>query len=155
QSQRQILADRQRLIAQGAADTVKSFLQSKLNRLQTTAKLADLMNASPADQKQVLNKLLSLEPAFNSLAILDAHEKEINSTARLVEVVPTTARGRTDVSAIFAALNQNKTYISQVFIDTSSSEPIVLLASPIRDVYGDLTGALTAETDLKFMWDLV
>jgi len=46
-------------------------------------------------------------------------------------------------------------YISPIYIDNVSSEPLIAIAVPVKNVFGDLQGTLVAEVNLKFMWDLV
>jgi GAF domain-containing protein/HAMP domain-containing protein len=52
-------------------------------------------------------------------------------------------------------VKQGNRYISPIYIDDLSSEPIVILAVPVADIFGDFQGTLLAEVNLKFMWDLV
>ena len=56
---------------------------------------------------------------------------------------------------LLAQIKQSKRYISSVYIDPITSEPLVLIAVPATNALGDLQGALVAEVNLKFMWDLV
>ena len=46
-------------------------------------------------------------------------------------------------------------YISQIFIDETSFEPMVIMAMPLTDILGSSLGVLVAEVNLKFMWDLI
>ncbi|CAG0935259.1 hypothetical protein TFLX_04091 [Thermoflexales bacterium] len=46
-------------------------------------------------------------------------------------------------------------YISSVYIDSVTSEPLIFVALPATDAFGDLQGTLAAEVNLKFMWDVV
>ena len=50
---------------------------------------------------------------------------------------------------------KGQNYISPVYIDKETSEPLVSIAIPVKNVFGDYQGILVAEVDLKFMWDLV
>src|SRR4030042_4064202 len=71
QTQRQIITKEQNLIAQNAADTVKSFIQEKYSILKTTADLSSLTTIEQLEQQGVLDKLLGHEPAFRQLILLD------------------------------------------------------------------------------------
>jgi putative methionine-R-sulfoxide reductase with GAF domain len=46
-------------------------------------------------------------------------------------------------------------FFSPIYIDDASSEPVVVLAVPVTDIFGDYQGTLVSELNLKFMWDLV
>lgn len=154
QAYQQATAGEQGLIAQGAANTVKSFVQDKLNTLETASRFGKLVIISPEEQKLVLEKLLGVEPAFRQLSLLNAEKQELAKASRLSE----TASGRlTDWVGVdlFSQVSQGETYISSVYIDEVTSEPMIIMAVPITDVFGDFKGMLLAETNLKFMWDLV
>jgi PAS domain S-box-containing protein len=58
-------------------------------------------------------------------------------------------------SDMFSQASQEKTYISPVYFDNVTNEPLVIMAAPVTDVFGDFKGVLLAEVNLKFMWDLV
>ncbi len=42
-----------------------------------------------------------------------------------------------------------------VYVDTLTSEPMIIMAVPVIDVFRDFQGVLIVEVNLKFMWDLV
>ena len=58
-------------------------------------------------------------------------------------------------SDLFTQTRQENRYISSVYIDEATSEPMVVMAVPAVDILGDFQGTLLAEVNLKFMWDLV
>jgi len=58
-------------------------------------------------------------------------------------------------SDLFDKIRQGDKYISPVYVDEASSEPMVVMAVPVTDALGDFQGVLMAEVTLKFMWDLV
>jgi methyl-accepting chemotaxis protein len=48
-----------------------------------------------------------------------------------------------------------RTYISSIYIDEKTYEPMIIMAVSLRDFFGNTKGFLMAEVNLKFMWDLV
>ncbi len=58
-------------------------------------------------------------------------------------------------SDLLVKTSQGKRYISPVYVDNITSEPMVVISVPVNDVFGDFRGILIAEVNLKFMWDLV
>ena len=56
---------------------------------------------------------------------------------------------------MLARVNSGRNFIGSVYIDDFTFEPMVLMAVPIKNVFGDVKGTLLAEVNLKFMWDLV
>ena len=153
-TQRHIISGQQQLIAQEAANTVKSFVQREFDVLKTAAGLGNLTAFSGQEKKLVLEKLLGLEPAFRQLVMYDSQEQELMRDSRLSSLLSVRLTGQ-EKSEIFSQANRGKMYISSVYIDEITSEPMVIMAVPIVDVFSDVKGVLVAEVNLKFMWDLV
>jgi rsbT co-antagonist protein RsbR len=154
QAQQEIISSKQQLIAHAATRSVSSFIQEKFSVLATALGLADLVTASPQAQQQILESLLGPQPAFRQLVVLNAQNQEVAHVARISHV----AAGRLSEQLQHDSLPQiaqGKRYISSVYIDSVTSEPLVLMAVPATNALGDVQGALVAEVNLKFMWDLV
>ena len=154
QTQRIVISSNQQLIAQDATKTVSSFIQEKFSVLETSVWLADPVTASPEEQKLILNSLLGLQPAFRQLVLLNAQGQESAQAARLSRAASgrLTDRVKGDV---LAQMKQRGKYISSVYIDPVTSEPLVIMAVPVNDVLGEFKGSLVVEVNLKFMWNLV
>jgi len=154
QSYQQAISNEQHIIAQGAANTVKSFVQNKLNTLETASRFGKILVIPQEEQELVLEKLLGAEPAFRQLSLLNVEKQELAKTSRLSEIASGRLVDRLG-TAFFSQVSQRKTYISSVYIDEITSEPMIIIAVPVADVFGTFKGALLAEANLKFMWDLV
>ena len=151
QNQRKLISSQQQSIAQGAASTVKSFIQDKFTTLETALNTSNVARARHKEQKLVLEKLLGLEPAFRQLVLLDEQGQELVKVSRYA-----TRRSTERVASdLFLKENQEKKYISSIYIDEITSEPMVIMGVPVTNVFGDCKGILMAEVNLKFMWDLV
>src|SRR5690606_28230001 len=106
-----------------------------------------------ADQERILGNALGFQPPFRQLALYDASGALLTHSSRLVA---SRSQGFIDETTILARqFDQSERYISSVSIDAASSEPLILIAVPILDVFGDYQGMLAAEINLKFMWGLV
>jgi len=151
-TQQEGIANQEQLIAQRVADAVKSFVQGKISLLETAAKLNYV---SPMSQMEpALEKILSLDLAFRRLVLLDAKQQEVLRVSRVSQI----ATGQSiefDKSKIFSKLDNKEVYVSPVYIDQVTNEPMVVIAVPVKNNFGDLEGALIADVDLKFMWDFV
>lgn len=154
QTQQASVANQQQRIAEDAGRTVASFLQERLTILTTTAKVADPVSASPEVARQELQSLLGLESAFRQVVLLNSRYRELASVSRLPEQSVSSITTRINSEAI-DQIRQGKTYISPVYIDPESSEPLVVMAVPVSDPLGESKSILAAEVNLKFMWDLV
>ncbi len=154
QTQQAIIASNQHLIAQEAAKSVSYFILEKLGVLETTIWIAEPATMSPAEQQLMLDSLLGLQPAFSKLVLLNAQDQALAQATRLPQVTPGQLTDQLDEN-VLAKTHQKERYISPVYIDPVTSEPLVIMAVPVTDVFGDFKGSLVAEVNLKFMWDLV
>lgn len=154
QTQRAIISREQHLIAQDAAQTVRTFIDDKFEVIGTTVGLIDLVAAAPAEQKRYLESVIGLDPAFRQLILLNADGQEIATVSRMAAGVAQqlSPRGRNDIRM---QILQGNRYISSITIDPTTSEPLIFIALPARTALGDLQGILVAEVNLKFMWELV
>lgn len=154
QNQKKVVAEQQQLIAQKAADTVKNFIQEKFSLLETAVRLGNLTNIRPEEQQTTLEKLLGINPAFRQIILLNAQKQESAKISRLSTLMPFRLTKEVE-NAIFSKAGQEKKYISRVYLDEITGEPLVIMAVPVKNVLGDFKGILMAEVNLKFMWDVV
>jgi GAF domain-containing protein/HAMP domain-containing protein len=154
QTQREIVASKQQLVAQEAANAVAGFIQEKFSMLGAAVRLGIPIHASPEQQKEVLDSLLGLEPAFRQVVLLDAQGQELASTSRLSQMASGELADRME-GDLLAQTSQGSRYVGPVYIDDITSEPLVIMAVPVTNIFGDVQGTLMAEANLKFMWDLV
>jgi PAS domain S-box-containing protein len=154
QNQQKLIINEQRFIAQNAANTVKNFVQENLGILEKSAAIGSLATAGQEEQKTVLERLLGKVPSFRQLVLLDTQKQELSKVSRLSNLVSYGFIKRIG-SDMFSQVSQGKMHIGSVYIDETSSEPMVIMAVPVKDIFGDIKGTLLAEVNLKFMWDLV
>ncbi|HEY4689392.1 MAG TPA: cache domain-containing protein [Anaerolineae bacterium] len=154
QAQQAAIASRQQLIAQDATRTVSSFIQEKFSVLETMVRLAHPATASPKEQQLALEGVLGLQPAFRQLALLNAQDQESAQASRLSQTASGHLTDRLTGDAL-AQIRQGEKYIGPIYVDPVTSEPMVVMAVPATNVFGDVQGTLVAEVNLKFMWDLV
>lgn len=154
QMQSTVISDYQKLIAKQAAENVSNFIQEKLSVLETAVWLSDPIIQSTGNQKLILDSLLGLQPAFRQLALFDSQNRALAQASRLPQLQAeilldlVTQEGLLD-------LQKGKAYISPVYIDSYTGEPLIVMAIPVLDVFDEYQGFILAETNLKFMWDLV
>ncbi len=163
--QKKAVFDQEKLIAQEAADAVKGFIEEKISLLKVASRLDYLdpllgtssnsyCTDSSSQVTPSLGKLLSAETAFRQLVLFDSKKIELSRASRVSE---TTSGGliQFDIDEIFTNLKKNGEYVGSVYIDKISNEPIIVLAAPVENIFGDIEGAVIAEVNLKFMWDFV
>jgi len=148
------ISTQQRFIARDAGKTVSSFIEDKFVVLEAAVEIVNPVKVNGEARKTLLESLFSLHPAFRQIALLDKGGKQL---AQVSHISP-------DLSSQFVLqlqgnlitqTAQGKRYIGPVYIDEGTSEPLMVVAIPVTDVFGDIQGTLVSEVDLKFMWDLV
>jgi GAF domain-containing protein/HAMP domain-containing protein len=154
QSQQQTLSSQQQLIAQNASKTVSDFIKNKLSGMGTAVEFANPISVGPSTRTLFMQGLLGHDPSFRQLALLDNQGVQVAQISRSLLALSTQFNAAlTGDILIQTAKGQN--YISPVYIDSATSEPLIAIAIPVKNVLGDYQGSLVAEVDLKFMWDLV
>jgi signal transduction histidine kinase len=157
QAQQNSIAAQQQAVAENAAGEVKAFFRERVIALKAAASVGSLLTARRDEQLVVLDKVLGLEPAFRQVLLYDARQQEIQRVSRLSKrSLGTLAQFTEDDRAeMLSRARGGETYVGPVRIDDITSEPMVVLAVPVEDAFGDIRGTVAAEMNLKFMWDLV
>jgi PAS domain S-box-containing protein len=154
QTEKNLIEYHQKLIAQNAANTSKHFILHKIETLNDGIKLTNLATIKKKDQKICVEKFLGLERSFRQIILLDFENQEILRVTRLSKIISKKLIIKKD-NELFSYTRKSKLYISSIYIDDVTYEPMVLIAVPVLDVFNDFKGTLVAELNLKFMWDLV
>lgn len=154
QAQEDALASEQQLAAMEAATAVHDYTEQRFRMLAIAGRVSNLATAQQATQIEVLQRLLGIEPSFMQLAIIDPDGRPVVTVARLASNAPFAIQPD-QLSELLNQTGQGNEYISQIGIDAQTSEPTVIIATPLTDVFGEPRGALAAVMNLKFMWDLV
>ncbi len=152
QAQREVLYNRQQIIATEAAQEVSGFIEQIFSALETSAQVGRVSNQE--QQQLIIEKLLGLEDALREVVLLDKAGQEIAGASRRSTAASSNLLKLAESDGV-AQVSQEPRFISQVYIDEETSEPLVSLAVPVKNVFGEFQGALLAEVNLKFMWDLV
>ncbi len=154
--QRTAVVERRQMIAQNAANSVKNFITEKLDIIKSTIRLTDLITADPGDQELILDKMLGYEPSFRQLVLFDQELKESARASRLSSV--SSGQFAEQVNDwLFSKVKTDlaEAYISPVYINKTTAEPMLMVALPIVDVLKNFQGVVVGEISLKTIWDLV
>ncbi len=135
-----------------AAQEVSGFIEQLFSALEASVQVGQVSNQE--QQRLILEKLLGLEHALREVVLVDKAGQKIVEASRH-SLIASTNLVKLDKSETFAQVRQDQRFISAVYIDEVTSEPLVILAVPVKDVFGDFQGALLAEVNLKFMWEVV
>ena len=142
------------LIAQDAGNTVASSIQEKFSVLETAAEFGNPITADSKTKQSILESLLGLQPAFRQLAMLNTSGRQVSQISRQSSSLSPQFEAQL-TKDMLAKTKDGQRYISPIYIDDLTSEPLVVIAVPVKNVFGDFQGILVAELNLKFMWDLV
>lgn len=148
------ISARQQFIAQNAAKTVSSFIENKFVALEAAVEIVDPIKVTADVRKTTLESLFSLQPAFRQFALLNKQGRQLAQVSHISPDLSPQFTLQLKGDAIIQT-EEGQRYISPVYIDEGTSEPLIAIAIPVKDVFGDVQGTLVAEVDLKFMWDLV
>jgi GAF domain-containing protein/HAMP domain-containing protein len=148
------VAARQQLAAKEAANTVAGFIQEKFKELEATVKIGEPPLASEQGQRDTLGKLLGLVPAFRQSILFDAQGRDLVMVSRISQGAAQELLARIEPD-LLAQTRLGNRYVSPVYIDELTSEPMMVLAVPAIDALGQFQGTLLAEVNLKSVWDLV
>ena len=154
QTQRTALSQKQEVIAQETGKSVSGFIEQQFNILETAISLSDPISTSSQERKAFLESLLGLQPAFRQVIILNEQDSQLAEASSLAQ----TSSGKIFdqlTKETFEQIHQGQRFISSVYIDNATSEPLVVMALPVTDIFGDFQGTLAVEVNLKFMWNVV
>src|SRR5688572_7584305 len=145
------IAQEQNHAAQDAKETVSAFIQDNFVALETAVEFVNPVTATSEARQTIMESLLGVDPAFQQFSVLDSAGRQLAEISRL----SSTLSPQFTLQLKDKALGQDQRYISPVYIDDGTSEPLIVMAIPVKNVLGDVQGTLVAEINLKFMWDLV
>jgi methyl-accepting chemotaxis protein len=148
-----ILVSDQVSIAKNAAVTVKEFIDERIKMVTQFAHINDLFSLS-SRREIVMNKLIGFEPSFRELILTDTQGKQVQAVSRMSNSDNAIVSDE-EMKLLLTTIRQKNTYIGKVNFDSLTQEPIMIIAVPAKNIFGDVEGALIAEVNLKFMWDLV
>ncbi|MCA9732722.1 response regulator [candidate division KSB1 bacterium] len=153
-SEQQIIDGRQQIIAKEAADKVDNFIVDKFTKLETAIETSSFLSLDREKQRLLLERLLGSETSLRQIAFFNSDQKSMVDVSRFSKMSQS-ALTRQEVGKILETIQSTDKFVSELYFDTASSEPQVIIALPVRNVFDDFEGGLLAEVNLKFMQDLI
>ena len=151
QRQRESISAQQQSIAQNASREVGGFFEEKYKVLEEATEIIELPRGSVEQKTLILQSLLATQPSFRQAVLLDASGAEAAQASR-VSLEPS-AQFISELQGALRLGGQAKRYISPLYYDAVTDEPLIVLAIPVN--IWDFNGTLAAEVNLQFMWTLV
>jgi putative methionine-R-sulfoxide reductase with GAF domain len=145
------ISDIQEHAGDDASEVVTNFIEDKFVAIEAAVDFANPVTATNEARQTFMESLLGLDSAFQQFAVLDGEGRQLAEISRLSSTLSSqfTLQLRDD------AVTHGERYISPVYIDEGTSEPLIAVSIPVKNVLSDIQGNLIAEINLKFMWDLV
>lgn len=153
-AQQSAVSAKERVAALNAATQVSAFIEQIFILLESSAQVSRAFITTKEEQERLVENLLILQPALREVALLNVDGQEVIKQSRLVVVTDADLQSYAS-RELWQHIQQKKRYISWVYIGDLTTEPLVELAVPLLDAFGDVTGAIVVEVNLKFMWELV
>ncbi|MEM5869908.1 MAG: ATP-binding protein [Candidatus Aenigmatarchaeota archaeon] len=153
QTHQQFLTNQLKFISEEASNTIQNFIQEKIKKVESISTLSDLATSSKEEQTVILSRLLGKEASFRQLVILYPDE-DVLIVSRLSEELSKRVI-KYNKTEIFERLKKSDVYLSEVYFDEISREPMMIIGVPILTPLNEFKGVLIAEFNLKFMWELM
>lgn len=153
-AQQQFVDEQLTLIAKDAASTVKGYVVGKKDLLEQSTLASGFATASQSVQQRMMNTLIGNEPSFRQVIYFDEQGREALSASRLSRLGVEDLKMRLP-ETLFTTTKDMQAYIGSGSIDEVTCEPLLIIATPVTDSFGDYKGTMVAELNLKFMWDVV
>jgi GAF domain-containing protein/HAMP domain-containing protein len=146
------IIEQQQRIAQGANETVSGFFEEKYKALEATIKIVELSKGSTKEKELVLASLLATQPAFRQIVLLDTSARSVAQASHISLTLSDQFTNHIQ-EATSPLKSPGGRYISSLYFDDQTREPLIVLAVP-TDLW-DFKGTLAIEVNLQFMWTLV
>jgi len=140
-------------IAALVAARIESFVNQKIARLNDWAVAMSLHPIGGEEQELRATLLQKNDQTFNEVSILDLTGREVIKISQRKVYMPS-ERLDESKSAKFQKAIHGDTYVSPVYT-SDKAEPNVTIALPLKGAGRDIIGVLAAETNLKFLWEVI
>jgi PAS domain S-box-containing protein len=136
---------------------IQTFIQSREDELQMlSSNIYGLDNLDLADKTTLMSLLLTRQPVYQEVALLDPAGREQVRLSRSGVVPNADLRDRADDPAFQVPAQTHDVYYGPVYFDQSSDEPLMTIAVPVIDSRtGDTLAVLVADFRFKSIGDLI
>src|SRR5919106_2804000 len=145
--------ERQAEIAPLVAARIDAYVHQKIERLNDSAVSMSLYSIGSKEQELLAVLMLKNDTAFTDASILDAKGIEVVKVSERKVYTPS-ERSDQSGSEKFKKAIEGNTYISPVYT-SDRAEPYVILALPLKATHRDIIGVLSAEANLKVLWEII
>ncbi len=141
----------QRETARNAAIIIDAYLARMEEKMTLTVQGWALQADTFGDAS--LGRLLGYNSGFDALTLMDETGQEVAKASRHEVIGPGDLGNRAN-SPDFRTAQREARYLGPVSL-SQYNEPFVVLSIRVEDKYGQAIGVLSAEVNLKYMWDVI
>lgn len=150
----EVIGALQREMAQGAAFKIQQYVQDIEKTLRASTLAQEIvMGGLTESYKFELLKLLKVAPAVTDAVVTDATGHELFKVSRVRMLLPQELSDHSESEAL-ARTRGGRSFFGRVYF-VRESEPYMTIAVPIERFAGEVVGALIAEVNLKYIWEVV
>jgi len=147
------VAKNQREVAIRAADLIAEFIDEKILDLTAAVQIGRLWQDSNEHRTESLYQLLKVVPSIRELSLVDANGNETVRVSRTRTYTGADLRSLASADQ-FRLPMRGEVYIGSVYHE-QTAEPFITVAVPNKSSTVDIKGVLTAEINLKTLWNVV
>ena len=144
----QSVTEYNRNVTNQTANEINLYVTNAINIVKSTAELIGVSHLDTGQQEAIIRNISRRFKEFETVYITDTYGKEIAHSNLEVELI-----NRATVDAVEKAMSGNL-YVSDVYISPTAHLPYIQISAPIKQ-FGEITGVLVAEVNLRGIWDLV
>ena len=134
--------------------TLASLLGQEIhNFMGDSQRLTETLAGSPTASSMNIEQIKALlveakekNPQFELLYAIDASGQQIVRTSGQL--------GNRADRDYFKEAIKGKTYLTDIYISTTTKQPTITIASPVKDANGKIVGVLGADISLQKIWDI-
>jgi signal transduction histidine kinase len=144
-----------RQMAELAALRIRNYIEEVAQAVRLAAQPRKLTDGRLGDDYVAeLRNLLKNVPAIRDVVALSLDGRE---ELRLSRIGPSLPDARADHASdpAFVAAKSGQTYFGPVIFPPDSFEPRIIIAAPIEPFRGEVIGVLSAEVNVRYVWDVV
>ena len=150
----EVIESLQREMAQGTAFKIEQFVNEIEKTMRASTKTREIVTSGlTRTYRFELLKLMKIAPAITEVSAIDSNGREQLVVSRVRIILPENSKDRSS-DAAFLEARKGQTFFSPIYF-VRKSEPYMTIAVPIERLVGETIGALIAEVNLKYIWEVI
>jgi signal transduction histidine kinase len=145
---RQSVTEYNRNVTNQTANEISLYVTNAVNLVKSTAELIGVSHLDQWQQETIIRNMSRRFKEFDTIYITDTYGKELVHSD-----LESTQKNYSFEVAVQQAIAGNL-YVSDVYIPPATHSPFIQISVPIKQ-FGEITGVLVAEVNLRGIWDLV